>query len=78
MWEAVAAGVAMFFLDFVYAEYTKAIGDRRPVVASSWASVLILLTGIVTTTYVGDPWMLAPISVGAFAGTYVSVKRRLP
>lgn len=73
--QGVIAGAAMFCLDFAYAEYTKAVGHRGALAASGWAAVLILLSGVVTTSYISNPWMLVPVCIGAAAGTYCSVAR---
>jgi hypothetical protein len=66
---------AMTALDFVFAEYTRATADSRAVKAAAWAAAIILLTGFVTTAYVGNIWLLIPASLGAFAGTWLSVRR---
>ena len=72
---ALATGVAMFCMDFVYAEYTKACADRKALLASLMASIMLGFGGFVVSMYVDDPWMLVPASIGAFFGTYVSVIR---
>jgi len=72
---AVATAVAMFCMDYIYAEYTKACGDRRPLLASAMASLMLFFGGFVVSMYVDDPWMLIPASIGAFFGTYFSVMR---
>lgn len=66
--------LAMTALDFVYAEWAKACADRRPMAASLYAALLILLAGYVTRSYVEDAWMLIPACLGAFAGTWLSVR----
>lgn len=66
--------VAMFLLDFVWAEYTKAIAARSAYVASALSSVLIGLSGFVAINYVEDHWALIPAAIGAFAGTFVSLR----
>ncbi len=66
--------VAMFALDFVYAEYTKAAADRKAAAASHYATMLILLTGFVTSSYVSNLWYLIPAASGAWLGTYASMR----
>lgn len=65
--------IGMFSLDFVWAIYTKAIADSRIVSASVSAVVIVLLSGLVITSYVEDPWLLVPAGVAAFAGTAASI-----
>lgn len=73
--EALAAFVAMFLADFVWAKYIKAIADHRRPSASSWAVLLMVLSGVATITYVNNHWMLIPAALGAFAGTWFSVPK---
>jgi len=65
--------VAMFVMDFVWAEYTAAISGKKPTVAGVWAIGIILLSGYVTKSYVDDVRLLAPAGLGAFAGTWAAV-----
>jgi len=65
---------AMTILDFVWAEYTKAVAERRTIMASALSSALILLSGFVAISYVGDHEMLAPAAIGAFSGTWLSMR----
>lgn len=71
--KALLAFLAMFVMDFVWAKYTTAIAEKRAMPAASWAILITLLSGYVITSYVNDPWMLAPAAAGAFAGTYAAV-----
>jgi hypothetical protein len=66
--------VAMFLMDFVWARYTAAIARQYAHAASSWAVFIILLSGYVTTSYVGNPWLLVPAGFGAYAGTWAAIK----
>lgn len=65
--------VAMFAVDFVWARYITACAERARFEAASWSVLVILLGGYVAISYVGDPWLLIPAGLGAFAGTWVSV-----
>lgn len=66
--------LALFFLDFIWAEYTRAITDKRPHRAATTAVQIILLSGFATTSYVHNPILLIPAGLGAYAGTWASVK----
>lgn len=66
---------ALLFLDFIWAEYTKAVTARRVWAASSLAGVLYLLGGLMAIAYVGNHWILLPAAAGSFAGTFLSVRR---
>lgn len=65
---------ALFVLDFVFARYTKSIGDLRAMPASSYAAVIVVLNGAAAVGYVHEPWLLVPAMLGAFTGTWLSVK----
>ena len=74
MKEALFVFAVMFCLDFVWARYVQACQDKRAIPAASLGAMLVLLNGVVTISYVADPWMLIPIVAGAFAGTWTGVK----
>ena len=67
--------IAYTALDFTFARYTKATADNKPLAASLWATSILMFTGYVTVSYVNDPWLLIPATLGAFLGTYVAVHR---
>lgn len=65
---------AMMLLDYCYGEYTKAAADRRPLPAALWAMALFVIGCFVTSNWLSDPLLVAPAALGAFAGTYFSVR----
>lgn len=75
MLRAAAVFLALFLLDFVWAKYTYAMTARQPGRASAYAALVILFSGSAAIGYTTDPWMLVPAMLGAFAGTYVAVRR---
>jgi hypothetical protein len=74
IWQTLLTFCGMTALDFVWARYTLTTAEKQPWWAGGYASVLIILSGVVTLTYVNDPWMLIPAAGGAFAGTFLSIK----
>lgn len=68
------AFVAMAFLDFIWAEYTKAVTAGRVWVAAGLGSALFLMGGGVAISYVQDHWLLVPAACGSFLGTVLSLK----
>jgi len=71
--EAATVFAAIFIADFVWARYIGAAAHGRRVEASSWAVAVIVMGGYATIKYVGNPMMLAPAALGAFAGTWTSL-----
>lgn len=74
MVKALGVFALLFVLDFVWAAYTRATVDRRPVAASHLALLIYLLGGLATLGWMNDPWLLAPACAGAWLGTYASVR----
>jgi hypothetical protein len=64
---------AMTALDFVFAEYTKAAGDRRSTAAANWSACIIPFNCIVIMGYIEVWWMIFPTIAGAWLGTKLAV-----
>jgi hypothetical protein len=69
-----AAFAIMFAYDFVWARYTLAMAERRPISASLTASMMPVFTAIMAIAYVSDWKTMFSAAAGAFLGTYVSLK----
>lgn len=65
--------VAVLVLDVVWARYTIALTNDRPVRAGKYAALVIALSGFAAINYVNDPWMLLPAAAGAFCGTIIGM-----
>lgn len=72
--QAGSVAASMAAVDWAWARYAMALADRRAVASSLWAVAILLPSGWAIMSYVHDPMMLVPAAVGAFVGTYVSVK----
>lgn len=77
MLNALLVLVSVFVLDFLYARYTTAIGQRSRGLAGLYAAGIIALSGYAAISFVNDPWMLLPAMVGAFFGTVAGMKKDL-
>lgn len=66
--------LAMFALDFIYAEYTRACADRRVLKSALMAGGMPLLLGYLAISYVGNPYTIAAACLGAFCGTWLSMR----
>lgn len=77
MGNALLVLVSVFVLDFLYARYTTAIGQRSRGFAGLYAAGIIALSGYAAINFVNDPWMLLPAMVGAFFGTIAGIKKDL-
>lgn len=66
--------LAVALADAVWALYIRSVSGRRPLLAGA-ASVVILLCGAaVTIAYVHDPRYMASAALGAFLGTWLTVR----
>lgn len=63
----------MTVLDMVYAFWMLATAERSPALAGLHATIIILLSGVVTRAYVDDKRMLVPAAAGAFFGTWLAI-----
>jgi len=71
-WVLVFGGLAA--VDFVWARYNVACAERRPATAGAYAAIIIAVSGATAVGYINDPVLLAPAALGAFAGTYLSLR----
>lgn len=61
-------------LDFVWTFYTSSMVARREVRAGLWAAAIIGIGGFAASEYVQDRTLLFPAALGAFFGTWMSVR----
>lgn len=70
--------IALYFiLDALYSNYVISIGRLKAMKTANYSALLILLTGIATIKYVQNIWYLLPICIGAWLGSFVSIKIEL-
>jgi hypothetical protein len=69
-----AVFAAIFALDLVFAFYVAAVAAHAAFDASAWAAAIQLCNVVVVVSYVKDQRMVLPLALGAFGGTWVSVK----
>jgi hypothetical protein len=67
--------LAMLIGDSLWAKWMLATSKRQPVPAAAYSSAIILVGGFTAVAYVNDPRYLIPAALGAFVGTYVTVRR---
>jgi uncharacterized protein YebE (UPF0316 family) len=72
---AIGLYVAAFVLDAVFALYTVAVVKNQALRAASWSLLTYLLYAIGIVNLVENKWYIIPLSLGAFSGAYIIVKR---
>lgn len=65
--------VAMALTDALYAFYTRRTSAGRAHSAGIFAALLIVTSGVVTTLYVKNPYLLGAAAAGAYVGTALTV-----
>ena len=72
--KSVAVCLAVALADGLWALWIGAVAANPPVLAGLYSVGLICCGAYVTVAYVQDRRQLIPASVGAFVGTYLSVR----
>ena len=70
--------VAMTASDFLWTKYIIATTGGLPLKAAIWSSSIILINSIAVCVYVANHWTIVAAALGAFVGTFISVKRVKP
>jgi hypothetical protein len=72
---AIGLFVAASLLDAIFALYTVAVINTQPFRAASLSFFTYMLEAVGVVNYVENKYYLVPLALGAFAGSYVIVKR---
>jgi hypothetical protein len=60
--------------DYVWTACIHSISKEKPLSAAFFSALTVLLGGVATITFVSQPKYLIPAVLGAFAGTYLTVR----
>lgn len=71
-----AVFTATVIADFLWARWSIACTDTRPIAASIYSSMIVLCSGFTMIEFTRDPWLLIPSALGAAIGTWVAVFKR--
>lgn len=69
--------IATSIADYIWSEWMSAVADARPIRAGLYSMGTILCGSFVIMSYVQNPKYLIPACIGAFIGTYISVKNKI-
>lgn len=61
--------------DFVWAEWARAIAYKRAHVAGIWGAGTIVCSAVMAIAVTHDPWLTLPGALGAYVGTFISVRK---
>ena len=68
--------ISMMLADVCWTKYFMKVADKQALQAGFWGSIIILFGAISTTSYVDDHTLIIPAVIGAFLGTYITVKHK--
>lgn len=64
----------MALVDACWTKYTLAVQDKNALLSGGWSVGIMLCGAFVTVNYVGDKSLIFAAAIGAFIGTYYTVK----
>ncbi|MBX9906953.1 hypothetical protein K2X96_03580 [Patescibacteria group bacterium] len=67
--------VAYLVVDAMYAYYTIAVMDKRPVRAATVGSLMHFLIALGVLSYVQNYLYIIPLALGSWVGTFLVVRR---
>jgi hypothetical protein len=71
---AVSVLMATIALDVCWAKYTLSMTGKRPLASANWSAAIVALGAFTTVSYVEHHWIAIPALIGAWIGTYFTVK----
>lgn len=66
--------VLMILVDACWAKYTLAMQKHHPMASGLWSVGIMMCGALVTVNYVGDKTLIIAAAIGAFIGTYFTVR----
>ncbi len=73
---AIGVFATYFVADALYAHYTLAVAEHRPVAAANTGALLHFLLALGVLSYVENYLYIFPIALGSWCGTYALLKYR--
>jgi len=73
-WISLGLFILYIALDVIYSNYVFSLNKLHAFNSANFSTILIFLTGIATFEYVHNLWYLLPMCLGAWIGSYISVK----
>ncbi len=69
--------ICMAITDYLYTKWMQSVTAYNKHSAGTYAALLILMTSIVTKSYVEDIYMIVPAMLGAYVGTVVAIRKSI-
>ena len=68
---AISLFVSYMVIDGLYAYYTYAVVEKKPIVSANIGFVMHFLLAFGVISYVNNFWYVVPLAVGSWVGTYL-------
>lgn len=72
--QAVLVFIAVAIVDAFWTRYFQSTTEKQAVKAGYYSALIILFSAFTTRAYVHDGWMTIPAALGAFVGTWATVR----
>lgn len=72
--EGLVVFAVTFACDVAWTKYFLAAAAKHPARAGLWSAMIVVLGGISFYSYLDSRWMLVPSILGAYLGTWWTVK----
>ncbi len=76
IWIGLGVLVMYAITDALYAYYTLAVAEHRPLAAANTSALIHFLIALGVLTYVDNFLYIIPIAIGSWIGTYLLIKKR--
>lgn len=73
--KAIAVFLATAAVDALWSRYIWHTAQHRAWPAACYSAGIVLSGAVTTVAIVADNWMVIPAALGAFAGTFLAVRR---
>lgn len=71
---AILVFLSVALVDVFWTRYFQSVAEKGATKAGLYSSLIILIGAFSTRSYVHDGWLVIPAALGAFVGTYFTVK----
>lgn len=75
IWIALLLFGIYFIYDIFYTWFIISVQKLKPTLSASISSAMYLISAVGVLKYTENPYYLAPIAMGAWAGTYLFIRR---
>jgi len=74
MYEWLVNFILVFSINVLYTRYLKSVASNTILTASLWSCSINVVAALASINYINNHWLIIPSCIGAFVGTYVSLK----